>query len=84
MGSPMCFPMLFRIAPQFNAICFAQSPPLLTYILGPKGEALHLSIEFSIVWGASIVSAFIIGIAQPNCLIAKKKKSWTCEAPPTN
>jgi hypothetical protein len=25
--------------------CFAQSPPLLTYTGGPKGEALHLSIE---------------------------------------
>ncbi len=48
------FPLLqqvlnvFPIAPCFNPICFAQSPPLLTYIGGPKGEALHLSIESSI------------------------------------
>ncbi len=38
----------FPIAPCFNPICFAQSPPLLTYIAGPKVEELHLSIEFSI------------------------------------
>jgi hypothetical protein len=36
------------MAPCFNPICFAQSPPLLTYIGAPKGEALHLSIESSI------------------------------------
>ncbi len=34
---PMCSPMVFPIAPHFNPICFAQSPPLLTYIGGPKG-----------------------------------------------
>jgi len=39
----------FPMAPRFNPICFAQSPPLLTYIGGPKGEALHLSIESSIL-----------------------------------
>jgi hypothetical protein len=33
---------------QINPICFAQSPPLLTYIGEPKGEALHLSTESSI------------------------------------
>jgi hypothetical protein len=26
---PMCSPRVFRIAPCFNPICFAQSPPLL-------------------------------------------------------
>jgi hypothetical protein len=36
------------IAPCFNPICFVQSPPLLTYIAGPKWEALHLSIKCSI------------------------------------
>ncbi len=44
-------PNVFPIASCFDPICFAQSPPLLTYIGGPKGEALHLSIE-----SASIVS----------------------------
>jgi hypothetical protein len=42
------FPRVFPIAPCFNPMCFAQSPPLLAYIAGPKGEALHLSIESSI------------------------------------
>ncbi len=32
-----------------NHICFAQNPPILTYIGGPKGEALHLSIKSSIL-----------------------------------
>ncbi len=45
MGSQCVRPWVFPIAPHFNPICFAQSPPLLTYITGPKGEALHLSIE---------------------------------------
>jgi len=26
-------------------MCFGQSPPLLTYIGGPKGEVLHLKGE---------------------------------------
>jgi len=52
-------------------MCFAQSPPLLTYIAGPMGEALHLSLESSI-WGASIVSTFFV-MSQSNWLIAKEK-----------
>jgi hypothetical protein len=46
---PMRSPRLFPIAPHFNPICFAQSPSLLTYIGGPKGEAPHPSIESSIL-----------------------------------
>jgi hypothetical protein len=42
-------PHVFPIAPRLNHICFAQSPPLLTYIGGPKEEAIHLSIESSIL-----------------------------------
>jgi len=30
-------PRVFPIPPHFNPICFAQGPPLLTYIAGPKG-----------------------------------------------
>jgi hypothetical protein len=33
-------PNVFPIAPCFNPICFAKSPPLLIYIGEPKGEAL--------------------------------------------
>jgi hypothetical protein len=29
---PMCSPRVFPIAPRFNPICFAQSPPLLTCV----------------------------------------------------
>jgi len=56
----MCSSRVFPIAPHFNPICFAQSPPLLTYIGGAKGEALHLSIESSIL-GDSNVSTFFCG-----------------------
>jgi len=45
----MCSPRVFPIALHFNPTCFAQSPPLLTYIGGPKREALYLSIESSIL-----------------------------------
>jgi len=38
----MCSPRMFSIAPRFNPICLAQSPPLRTCTCGPKGEALHL------------------------------------------
>ncbi len=55
LGFPMCSPRVFPIAPHFNPISFAQSPPLLTYIGGPKGEALHLSVESSIL-GSLLVS----------------------------
>jgi hypothetical protein len=30
----MCSPRVFPIAPDFKPICFAQNPPLLTYIPG--------------------------------------------------
>jgi hypothetical protein len=43
----MRFPRVFPIEPRFNPICFAQSPPLLTYIGGPKGEVFYLSMESS-------------------------------------
>jgi hypothetical protein len=41
-------PFKFPVAHHFNPICFAQSPPPLTYIDGPMGEALYLSVESSI------------------------------------
>ncbi len=46
---PMCSPWVLSISPCFNPICFAQSAPLFTYIAGPKGKALHHSIESSIL-----------------------------------
>jgi len=43
----MHFPRVFPITPCFNPICFAQSPSLLTYIIEPKGEEFHPSMESS-------------------------------------
>jgi len=53
------FPFKFPICSQSSqcvpnstslySVCFAQSPPLLACIGGPKGEALNLSIESSIL-----------------------------------
>jgi len=79
---PNMFPRVFAMVPGFNPICFAQSPPLLTYLGGPKGEALCLSIESSIL-GSLHSFNFFFAMGQSNWLIAKKE-SWTCEAPPTN
>jgi hypothetical protein len=42
---------VFPITTCFNPICFPQSPLLFTYIGAPNGEALHLSIESSILGG---------------------------------
>ncbi len=56
---PMCSPRVFPITPCFNPICFAQSPPLLTYIGGPKGEALHLTIESSILGSLHRLNFFL-------------------------
>ncbi len=44
---PMRFPRVFQIEPRFNPICFAQSPPLLPHIPGPKGRAFYLSMDSS-------------------------------------
>jgi len=70
----MCSLRVFPIAPPFNSICFAQSPPILTYIGvgGPKGEALHLSIESSILRSVHSFN-FVFAMGQSNWLIAKKK-----------
>ncbi len=71
--SPMCSSNVFPIAPHFNPICFAQSPPLLTYIGGPKGETLHLSLESPIL-GSPHTFNFFLEMGQSNWLIAKKTK----------
>jgi hypothetical protein len=68
----MCSPKVFPIAPRFNPICFSQSPSLLTYIGGPKGEALHLAIESSILVSLLSFNIFF-ATGQSNWLIATKK-----------
>jgi hypothetical protein len=86
----MCFSSVFPIAPRFNPMCFARSSPLLTYIGGPKDEALHLSVESSILGSLHSFNFFVCLFVFPgwahfsNWLIAPKNKGWSCEAPPTN
>jgi len=69
---PMFSPRVFPVAPHFNPMGFAQSPPLLTYIGGPKGEALHLSIESSIL-GSLHSFNFFFAMGQSKWLIGKNK-----------
>jgi hypothetical protein len=55
----MCSARVFPIAPLFNHEWFAQCPLLLTCIGGPKGEALHLSIESSILGSLHSLNFFL-------------------------
>ncbi len=70
---PLCSPRVFPIAPCFNPTRFAQSPPLLTYIGGPKGEALHFSIGSSILRSLDSFNFFCDGpIKLAHCKKNKK------------
>jgi hypothetical protein len=80
----MCSQRVFSMVPRFNPICFAQSLPLLTYIHGQKGEALHLSTESSISRSLHSFNLFLQLANQIGSFQKTKKKSWTCEAPPTS
>ncbi len=77
----MCGPRVFPLAPRFNPICFAQSPPLLTYFGGPKGEpkgeVLQLLIKSSILGSfhsSNFFPFFLLWANQNNSLQQKKKK----------
>ncbi len=69
----MCSPRVFPITPCFNPICSAQSPPLLTYIGGPKGKALHLFIESSILGSLHSFNFFWRWASQIGSLQPKEK-----------
>jgi hypothetical protein len=71
---PMCSQRVFSIARHFNPICFAQSLPLLTYLGGPKGEPLHLSIESSILRSLHSFDFFLQLVNQIGSFHKKKKK----------
>ncbi len=75
-------PSLFPIAPGFNPICFAQSPPLLTYLAGPKGQVFPPPTESSILESIHSFN-FFVWWADQNGLL-QHRRSWTCEASPTN
>jgi hypothetical protein len=68
------FLRVFPIAPHFNLTCLAQSPPLHTYIGEPKAEALHLSIEFSILGYLHSFNFFLWWANQIGSLRKKTKK----------
>jgi len=52
-------PSLFTIAPGLNPIYFAQSPPLLTYLPGPKRRAMLLYTESSILGSLHSSNLFV-------------------------
>jgi hypothetical protein len=75
------------IAPRFNPICFAQSPPLLTYLCGTKGMAFHISIESSILESLNSFNIFFaiginyakkktVGLVMPPQLINMKHNKY--------
>jgi hypothetical protein len=72
---PMCSPKVFPTTPPLNPLCFAQSAPLHTYIGGPKGEALHLSIGSSILGSLYSFNGFLQWAYEIGSLQKKKKKS---------
>jgi hypothetical protein len=75
----MCSPRVFPIASGFNPICFAQSPPLLTYIAGWKDR--HSVFSNRLFWEIlHSFNSFWRRVNQNNSL--QKKKSWSCESPP--
>jgi hypothetical protein len=63
----------FAIAPCFNPIGFAQSPPLLTYVRGPKGHLIRHSVEFYISRQHRVFLIFL-SWANQNISLQKKKK----------
>jgi hypothetical protein len=71
---PMCSSRVFPIAPWFNPIYFAESPLLLTYIHGPKGEAIYCSMESSILGSLHSFNFFVMG--QSNFCCEKKLDLW--------
>jgi hypothetical protein len=71
---PNGFSKLFPIAPRFNPIRFARSLPLLTSTGGPKGEALHLSLESSILGSLHSFNIIFQWANQIGSLPPQKKK----------
>jgi hypothetical protein len=55
-------------------MCFAQGPALLTYIGGPNGETLHLSIKTSILGGFHSFNLFLQWANQIGLLLKKEIK----------
>jgi len=70
----MRFPSVFPIASCFNPICFARSPPLLTYIQVGQRVRHSMFLQNLLFWGASTLFLCFFGWAHfSNWLIAKEK-----------
>ncbi len=67
---PMCSPRVFLIAPGFNPICYAESPPLFTYRAQPKGGGTP-SFHRIFYFGAGSIVSIFFAMGQSNWLIAK-------------
>jgi hypothetical protein len=73
----MCCPMVFPIAPHFNPICFAESPPLLTYRM-----AGHSIFPLKLLYLGSLHSFNVFFLLWANQIGSlQKKKSWPCDTP---
>jgi len=77
---PMCSPRMFPMTPRLNPICFAQTPPLLAYIAGPKGKTLHKTIEPSILWFIHSFNFYLWLANQIGSFPKKIKIGWSCDA----
>jgi hypothetical protein len=66
----MCSPRVFLIAPGFNPICYAESPPLFTYRAQPKGGGTP-SFHRIFYFGAGSIVSIFFAMGQSNWLIAK-------------
>ncbi len=78
---PMCSPMVFPTAPGFNhPICFAESPPLLTYIVGQR--ARYSIFPQNLLYLGSLHSFnFFFSYGPIKLAHCKRKKSWPCDTP---
>jgi hypothetical protein len=75
---------MFPVEPQFYSICFAQSSPLLGFIAGPRGEALHLPME-TFILGSHQCFRFMFVMGKSKWLIAPpKKRKELGKQPPSN
>jgi hypothetical protein len=76
---------MFPIAPHFYLICFAQSYPLSSYIVEPKGMHSIFQQNLLFFWGGSKFSIVFLVMDQSKWLIAQKRKkekeSLTWRAP---
>jgi len=68
---------MFPVEPHFYSICFAQSSPLISFIAGSRGSALHR--QWSFYFGEPPMFQVYVcdgPIKMAHCPPIKKKKTW--------